>query len=150
MIYKEEKRDLFTVDDSYYLAHCISADFKLGAGIAVKFDKRFNCRRRLFEMFPSSRVPYWDKLQDRFKGLCIITDPVYNLVTKRNYWDKPTLTTMKNALLWMKEDCQIRGIKKVAMPKIGCGLDKLLWDDVSALIKKVFDDTDIEILVCVQ
>jgi len=150
MTYKEEKRDLFTVDDSYYLAHCISADFKLGAGIAVEFDKRFNCRKRLFEMYPSSRVPYWDKLQDRFKGLCTITDPVYNLITKRNYWNKPTLTTMENALLWMKEDCEIRKIDKLAMPKIGCGLDKLHWEDVSALIKKVFDDTDIEILVCVQ
>lgn len=42
MTYKEEKRDLFTVDDSYYLAHCISADFKLGAGIAVEFDRHFD------------------------------------------------------------------------------------------------------------
>lgn len=150
MIYKEEKRDLFTVDDSYYLAHCISADFKLGAGIAVEFDKRFNCRKRLFEMYPASRTPYWDKLQDKFKGLCVITDPVYNLITKRNYWNKPTLATMKNALLWMKEDCEIRKIDKLAMPMIGCGLDKLRWEDVSALIKETFIDTNVEILVCYQ
>ena len=30
----EEKRDLFDVSEDYYLAHCISADFALGAGIA--------------------------------------------------------------------------------------------------------------------
>ena len=29
-----EKRDLFTMPQGYYLAHCISADFALGAGIA--------------------------------------------------------------------------------------------------------------------
>ena len=148
MTYEEKKYDLFSVDDGYHLVHCISADFKLGAGIAVEFNKRFNCRQRLFEMFPATRIPYWDKLQDRFKGLCVITDPVYNLVTKRNYWNKPTLLTMKNALLWMKEDCLDRRIKKIAMPKIGCGLDKLSWSDVSALIQEVFKDTDVEILVC--
>lgn len=148
MVYKEEYRDLFSVSNDYYLAHCISADFKLGAGIAVQFNKKYNCRRRLFDLFPGSRTPYWDKLQDRFKGICVVTDPVYNLITKRNYWDKPTLLTIRNALNWMKEDCEIRNIKKIAMPMIGCGLDKLKWDDVSKIIKDVFKDTDIEILVC--
>jgi len=32
-----EERDLFTVPKDYYLYHCISADFALGAGIAKKF-----------------------------------------------------------------------------------------------------------------
>lgn len=150
MIYREEQRDLFTVGDDYYLAHCISADFKLGAGIAVEFNKRFNCRQRLFEMYPASRTPYWDKLQDRFKGLCVITDPIYNLITKRNYWDKPTLATMRNALLWMKEDCEIRKINKLAMPRIGCGLDRLDWERVRRMIQYIFADTDVEILVCYQ
>lgn len=40
MIYKEEKRDLFSVPNDYYLAHCISADFALGKGIAVEFNKQ--------------------------------------------------------------------------------------------------------------
>lgn len=148
MIYKEENRDLFSVSDDYYLAHCISADFKLGAGIAVQFNKRFDCRNRLFKLFPDTRVPYWDKLQDKHKGMCVVVNPVYNLITKRNYWDKPTLLTMRNALSWMKEDCEIRGITKIAMPKIGCGLDKLKWNDVSAVIKEVFADVNVEILVC--
>ena len=39
-------------------------------------------------------------------------------------------------------------IKRLAMPKIGCGLDKLKWEDVSKIIKDVFSDTDIEIIVC--
>ena len=36
------------------------------------------------------------------------------------------------------------------MPIIGCGLDKLQWDKVSKIIKEIFEDTDIEILVCRQ
>ena len=38
--------------------------------------------------------------------------------------------------------------KKIAMPVIGCGLDRLEWSKVSEIIKEVFEGTDIEILVC--
>jgi hypothetical protein len=40
MIYKCEERDLFGVPDSYYLVQCISADFAMGAGIAVSTQKK--------------------------------------------------------------------------------------------------------------
>lgn len=36
----------------------------------------------------------------------------------------------------------------IAMPKIGCGLDKLEWSKVKAIIEEVFAGTDIEILIC--
>ena len=41
------------------------------------------------------------------------------------------------------------GITKIAMPRIGCGLDGLNWQDVKKALQDVFDNTDIEILVCV-
>lgn len=50
----------------------------------------------------------------------------------------------------MKTICQKETITKIAMPVIGCGLDKLSWDKVSEAIKEVFSDSDIEILVCKQ
>jgi hypothetical protein len=34
------------------------------------------------------------------------------------------------------------------MPLIGCGLDKLEWERVKSLLIAIFDDLDIEILVC--
>ena len=37
---------------------------------------------------------------------------------------------------------------KLAMPKIGCGLDRLDWDEVYDIICEVFEDTDVEILIC--
>lgn len=47
MVYKEEKRDLFSVSDEYYLAHCISADFGMGKGIVVEFNRRFDMKNIL-------------------------------------------------------------------------------------------------------
>ena len=49
------------------------------------------------------------------------------------------------ARLRIPSDC-----KKIAMPVIGCGLDRLEWCKVSEIIKEVFEDTDVEILVCKQ
>ena len=151
MIIKEVKKDLFTVSKDYALVHCISADFKLGAGIAREFDKKFNCRKRLFDLNDGDNdVGYWD---NGTHGYCILIglceNPIIlNLVTKRNYWDKPTLITIKNALSWMKKHCEMLDIHKVAMPRIGCGLDRQDWTEVKKLIEEVFDDADIEIVVC--
>lgn len=145
MIYKEEYRDLFSVTDDYYLAHCISADFGMGAGIAVQFNKRFNMKNKLIRSYPT----YIDKFRiDGVHGDCILHDKVFNLITKERYWDKPTYTLLFEALQQMYTLCDMYGIKKIAMPTIGAGLDKLDWNKVSTLIKDVFKNTDIEILVC--
>ena len=41
-------------------------------------------------------------------------------------------------------------INKLAMPKIGCGLDRLQWGEVSQMIKDVFQNMDIEIRIYYQ
>lgn len=33
------------------------------------------------------------------------------------------------------------------MPKIGCGIDRLNWKKVSEIIKEIFEDVDIEIII---
>lgn len=147
MIYKEEKRDLFSVDDSYYIAHCISADFALGAGIAKEINRRFNTREELRREH-SNFYKKWMCLDMRPFIQCIITGRIINLVTKTRYYEKPTYESLCTALYLMKVKCRVRNIKKMAMPLIGCGLDRLQWDRVSAMIKEVFADEDIEILVC--
>jgi O-acetyl-ADP-ribose deacetylase (regulator of RNase III) len=49
----------------------------------------------------------------------------------------------------MKSIAVERGVERIAMPRIGCGLDGLHWPDVKDAINKAFFETDIEILVCV-
>lgn len=151
MKYEEKIVDLFSVDDSYYLAHCISADFGMGAGIAVQFNNRFGMKRKLQVKYPDFLKTF--DYQTTFCGKsasCILEDKVFNLVTKRNYWNKPTYSSLQAALCSMKDVCISKKINKVAMPLIGCGLDKLEWEKVSQIIKNIFADTDIEILVCKQ
>lgn len=149
MVYHEEKIDLFEVSDEYYLAHCISADFALGAGVALEFEKRLGLREKLKSRY-KGYTDFWDIVDPNKYGDCICVGQVMNLVTKRKYYDKPKYDSLYAALRVMKKLCSQYRVKKLAMPKIGCGLDKLRWDVVSRLIKKTFEDTDIEILVCVK
>ena len=155
MIIREEQRDLFTVPTDYILVHCISADLAMGAGIAKEFTKR-GVKARLIEKFQGliGLIEIGD---------CLITATTgwrleFNLVTKKKYWQKPTYNSLKAALInaklysLMVADKGVEKTKsvKLAMPRIGCGLDKLEWSKVKAIIEEVFADTDVEILVCVK
>lgn len=147
MKYKEIEQDLFTNTENYYLVHCISADFAMGKGIVIEFNKRFNMKEKLKNQFPNY-LDMWKNNQMQFD--CILVERVFNLITKQRYFNKPTYKTIKGALEIMKNVCIEKQIKKVAMPIIGCGLDRLKWDKVSKIINEVFNDIDIEILVCIQ
>lgn len=147
MIYREELRDLFSVPDDYYLAHCISADFGMGKGIVVEFNKKFDMKRKLQSKYPDY-INEWHR--KRYEGDCILEDKVLNLITKERYFHKPTYNSLTTALAVCCVTCEKNNIKKIAMPIIGCGLDRLQWNKVSEIIKEVFTDTDIEILVCKQ
>lgn len=124
MIYREEIRDLFCVPEYYYLAHCISADFGMGKGIVVEFNKRFDMKRKLQNRYPDYLDIY---NRHRIGGDCILEGRVLNLITKERYFQKPTIITMRIALQKMKDICIENNITKVAMPTIGAGLDRLAW-----------------------
>ncbi len=147
MEFREEKRDLFSVPDDYYLAHCISADFAMGKGIAVEFNRRFDMKNKLKAHYPD----YLDQWQrEKKRSGCILAGRVFNLITKERYFQKPTYETLRGALECMKALCVQKGVRQAAMPVIGCGLDRLAWEQVSAVIQDVFADTGIEILVCIK
>lgn len=137
------KGDLFTAPKSFSLCHCISADFALGAGIAKRFAE-LSVRDELIE--------YYGKADDSI-GQCLVTTATewrreYNLVTKYKFYHKPTYETLRKSLEDLKWGYEVCNCKEtIAMPKIGCGLDKLKWTEVEKIIKDVFKDTDIEIVV---
>ena len=70
------------------------------------------------------------------------------MITKGKATSKPTYEQMYEALYHLKIATEKLEINCIAMPLIGCGLDGLKWPIVRALIKDIFEDSDIEILVC--
>lgn len=142
MIFKEIKEDLFNISNEYAIVHCISNDFALGAGIAKAINEKYNVKEKL-----NSRWGNFDWVNCSL--LCKCDDRlICNLVTKEKYWQKPTYKSLMYCLIDLAEDCKEENITKLVMPRIGCGLDRLNWGKVKECIKRVFQETDIEIIVC--
>lgn len=140
MEYKLIQDDVFNHRECYY-AHCISRDYALGAGIAVEFDRRYNMRSRLIKLAEEKPETLDEK--------CIQVENVFNLITKEKYWQIPSYESLGESLLEMREKIyKDKSVKKLVMPKIGCGLDRLSWDKVEPMIQEIFKDLDIEIVVC--
>lgn len=151
MIYEERVMNLFDVSSDYYICHCISSDAKMGRGIAVDIDKEFGTKSEIMRVYGKTLITEFQKdvANGGYGGMCVICGRVINLITKEWYWYKPTYSSMRQALRSMRCKCEELGITKVAMPRIGCGLDKLDWGKVRDIIYDIFDDSDIDILVCV-
>ena len=144
----EVKGDLFaehyTKGEDVY-AHCISSDFALGAGIAKIFREKFPIfverKQEMIRKFPKAKL----------SGLFSVASNGYiivNLVTKKNYWDKPTYETMETSLRSLRQYLMQRPhIKRVLMPRIGCGLDRLNWSRVRVMIENILENVDVEVKV---
>jgi O-acetyl-ADP-ribose deacetylase (regulator of RNase III) len=113
----------------------------MSAGIALEFKIRFK------------KV---GKLLNQHKGVgqvaVIKQSPnsehyVLYLVTKENFYDKPTYSDLQLALEQARDLCHELKIKELAMPKIGCGLDGLDWNRVRKIIQSVFTPSNTKIIV---
>lgn len=135
------KKDIFTVPPYYYLAHCISADFALGAGIALEFNRTYGMRNKLYKNYPSGK-------DIDTVGLALKIDNVFNLITKDKCYQKPTYQALEMCLIDLKRQLSEMDACYLAMPKIGCGLDGLQWETVERMIRDIFEETDISILIC--
>ncbi|XP_067913154.1 ADP-ribose glycohydrolase OARD1-like isoform X2 [Heterodontus francisci] len=130
--------DLFTCPVQDALAHCISEDFRMGAGIAVSFKKKFQSVKELLNQKKTTGDVAVLKTKQRY---------IYYLITKKRAWHKPTYDSLQSSLEAMKKHCLSNGVTHISMPRIGCGLDKLKWDKVATIIEDVFKNTDITITV---
>lgn len=129
--------DLLLYGERQYIAHCISEDLALGAGIAKKINKKFKVKKD-FTFMGITKYPI---------GRCVKTNTVFNLVTKCRFNDKPRVEDLLRALTDMKYQMKMSGITKLYIPTIGCGLDRLKWDCVYSVIERVFCYEDIDIVV---
>jgi O-acetyl-ADP-ribose deacetylase (regulator of RNase III) len=72
---------------------------------------------------------------------------IYYLVTKKCSNDKPFFDDLVSSLQRMRDHCAEHNVKHLAMPRIGCGLDRLEWRDVKPKIEEIFSGLDISITV---
>ena len=149
------KQDITTISSDFLICHCISADAAMGAGVALALTRRFPAMKAEVKACLNAM-----SANQVGQVILYVDDTTYaavaNMVTKTHYWDKSStmpqgvyLNNLRECLTTVKLVLLSRGSTKLAMPKIGCGLDRCDWNDVLQLINDVFCDSDIEITVCV-
>lgn len=100
-------------------------------------------------------------------GVAILKDNgryIYNLITKLSSWGKPTYELLHSSLSAMKQH-MVRtlivhfkynsfrpqqaehNVTKLALPRIGCGLDGLRWSKVRDMLVEIFQSDSIELKV---
>jgi len=136
-IFEEKEGDLFKCPASFSLAHCVSADLVMGRCIAREFSKRYGGKKELKEQGPEVGGTVYLKNQGRM---------IYYLVTKKRFFQKPTGGALLSTLVDLRQKMKEHGIRELAIPKIGCGLDRLNWEDVKKMICDVFALSDAHIV----
>ncbi len=146
----ESQGDLFDLNSEWVFAHCISSDVTkyraMGAGIAKTFRQKYPDMPG--EISKSLKVGKAVRYQEG-------DQVIYNLVTKKNVYNRVgrgmTLKEYNYNLRVALGDLRRQMIKnkekKLAMPKIGSGLDGGSWFLIRRIIEDVFKETSIEIII---
>lgn len=72
---------------------------------------------------------------------------IYYLITKQSSWGKPTYQLLHSSLSAMQQHMLKHNVKKLALPRIGCGLDGLNWAKVKDMLVEIFQADATELVV---
>ena len=123
------------------IGHCISADARMSKGFANFLSHRIPALRstcRKARLFMGQVYPFWDSTGRRY---------IYILVTKERYCDKPNLSTLSETLEAQTIHASTNGVSTITVPKFGCGLDHMNWQEIVKLLRDIFAYADVQIVV---
>ena len=129
--------DVTNVETS--IAHCVSRDLYMGAGVAKQIREKFG------------RIEELKEQEIGVGGVAVLSiGPgrfIYNLVTKEKFSDKPSLWSIRESIKEMRTHSIENNIDIISMPRIASGLDKMDWNEVLKILNKLFKSSDIIIRV---
>lgn len=134
--------NLFKDDTLDALAHGCNCAGAMGKGIALTFKNKYP---KMYLSYKSSCSNKTFTLGDVF----VWKDDkiIFNLGTQTSWKTPATLTAIEKSLTRMKYLAEEMNIKRIGIPRIGAGLGGLNWNDVKAIIEKVFSISNIDLIV---
>lgn len=137
--------NLFLVPRLDALAHGVNCTGKMGLGIAAKFRQRWprmfmeyesRCRRRPRALNPGDLFAWHDR--DVW---------IYNLATQDKPGPHATLQAVQMSLQRMVAHARAAGVRRVGLPRVGCGLGGLSYSQVEPIIVGVGRAVDVDLVV---
>lgn len=120
-------------DEKDYIVHCVSADMKMSRGFAKTLVEQRLTEKEHLKLKRGKHRMYEPVFHESSKTI--------HLVTKHKFFHKPKDTLLfERALRNLNTACVARGIKRIVMPPMQCGLDAkfthLKIDDLKALLNR--------------
>lgn len=124
------------------IVHCVSSDFEMGVGVAkILADMNTDLRPSLRKQHPLCAE---HEFRPFMATWCTDDRCIYNLVTKYRYFNKPTLHTLRLAIISLGSSLDIKhkdaDIIRISMPKIASGYDKVKWSNTEKLLIELLPD----------
>jgi len=109
----------------------------MGKGLALEFKKQYPKNYEIYRQQCASGQAFFggDVMDWSENGVTIL-----NVATKEHWRDPSQLSFIEKGLKNIKRKCTNFGLKKLGMPKIGCGLGGLSWQEVCPMILSTFED----------
>ena len=127
------------LDSTDSMTHRISADFMLAAGFAMQVREAFPTTYPKIGSKASKEKNYaQQKPPNRF---------IYHLTVQPRFWNQPTYSSVRVALETMLKHAQKHKIEKLGLPRLSTGLDKLKWLKIKGIIRDVFHQSHIKVMV---
>jgi len=124
------KGDIFK-SECQALVNPVNCDGVMGAGLALKFKKKFP--HNFYDYETALKI---GELKPGKVFTCLYyKQEIINFPTKNHWRDNSTYTLITTGLDALQKEIKERGIKSVAVPALGCGLGGLNWNDVLPLIE---------------
>ena len=123
------------------IGRCKTADAQMSKGFADFLSHRISGMRstcRKAKRFMGQVYPFWDSTGKRY---------IYSLVNKERFCDKPNLPTLFKTLEAMKIHASTIRVSTIALPKLGCGLDQMNWQEVVKVFRDFLAYADVQIAV---
>ena len=113
------------------IAHCVSRDIRMSAGLARKMKVHFGGIKEMKRM----KRDVGDIVVIKRNGHSII-----GLITKKYFWKKPLYSNIESSLYKLRSYLTSINQKSIAMPLIGCGLDGKDWNIIEKMITNIFEE----------
>ncbi|XP_037822217.1 uncharacterized protein LOC119610890 [Lucilia sericata] len=132
----EQRGHNITAPENCALVHSISADFAMCSSIGMQFNCKYGPSNETLKQYKHTGNVAVLKEQKRY---------VYNLVTKERNHERSTYIALFYALTATRDHMRQHGVKKLAIPRLGCGIDRLDWLRVKNILEMVFAEDEVDI-----
>ena len=136
---EEKIKDIFSSD--LHKVVFLSRDGHPGLGIAKSFNDEYNIYQKIKDNYDVFRII-------KHNIDVILIDKIICIFHKDSFLQRVNYQELRKSFKVLRNFCEENKIDSITMSKVGCGMDRLKWDNVRDILSEEFSDSDIYIEVC--